>query len=160
MDGDPWMGGREGLCPRAKISNDSSPRFCKDMQRLCKHTCTHRASAHVRAHGALSTLHILFLSLMVTFFNLCACCFSLLCKFLLVKLDYLRIMCVSLTLFWILMASAPTHTTSSFVALAGDLGLRPAGAGDEVDRPVDVGASDVPHAPEHNAALCQTQSQD
>lgn len=57
MDGDPWIGGREGLCPRAKISNDSSPRFCKDMQRLCKHTCTHRACARVRAHGALSALN-------------------------------------------------------------------------------------------------------
>lgn len=49
-----WGG---GLCPRAKISNDSSPRFCKDTQRLCKHTCTHTASAHVRAHGALSPLN-------------------------------------------------------------------------------------------------------
>lgn len=65
---------------------------------------------------------------------------------------------VSLTPLWILMASAPTHATFSF--FAGDLRLRPAGAGDEVDRPVDVGASDVPHASEHNAALCQTQSQD
>lgn len=58
------------------------------------------------------------------------------------------------------MASAPTHATFCFFAFAGDLRLRPAGAGDEVDRPVDVGASDVPYASEHNAALCQTQSQD
>lgn len=50
-------GEREGLCPRAKISNDSSPRFCKDMQRLCKHTCTQRASTHVHAHSVLSALN-------------------------------------------------------------------------------------------------------
>lgn len=68
---------------------------------------------------------------------------------------------VSLThLHWILIAPAPTHATFPLYVFAGDLGLRPAGAGDEVDRPADFGASDVPHASKHNAALCQTQSQD
>lgn len=39
----------------------------------------------------------------------------------------------------------------------GDLGLRPAGAGHEVDRPAHAGAPDIPDAPEHDAALRQTQ---
>lgn len=55
---------------------------------------------------------------------------------------------------------APTHATFPLYVFAGDLRLRPAGAGDEVDRPADFGTSDVPHASKHNAALCQTQSQD
>lgn len=37
------------MCPRAKISNDSSPRFCKDMQSMCKHTCVH-TSTHMQTH--------------------------------------------------------------------------------------------------------------
>lgn len=58
------------------------------------------------------------------------------------------------------ITSAATHAIFSGFTSAGDLRLRPAGAGDEVDWPADFGASDVPHASEHNAALCQTQSQD
>lgn len=40
---------------------------------------------------------------------------------------------------------------------AGDLGLRPTGAGHEVHRPAHAGAPDVPDAPERDAALRQTQ---
>lgn len=64
---------------------------------------------------------------------------------------------VSLTL---LITSAATQVFFSGFLSAGDLRLRPAGAGDEVDWSADFGASDVPHASEHHAALCQTQSQD
>lgn len=54
-----------------------------------------------------------------------------------------------------------TTTTDGFPSFsllpAGDLGLRPAGAGHEVHRPAHAGAPDVPDAPEHDAALRQTQ---
>lgn len=54
-----------------------------------------------------------------------------------------------------------TATTDGFPSFsllpAGDLGLRPAGAGHEVHRPAHAGAPDVPDAPEHDAALRQTQ---
>lgn len=39
----------------------------------------------------------------------------------------------------------------------GDLRLRPAGAGHEVYRPAHASAPDIPDAPEHDAALRQTQ---
>lgn len=52
---DGW--GREKLCPRAKISNDSSPRFCKDMQSTCKHTCMHITGTHI--HSFYSPLSFL-----------------------------------------------------------------------------------------------------
>lgn len=51
-----------------------------------------------------------------------------------------------------------TDGLASFSLLpAGDLGLRPAGAGHEVHRPAHAGAPDVPDAPEHDAALRQAQ---
>lgn len=54
---------------------------------------------------------------------------------------------------------SPIHL--SFIPpLAGDHRLRLAGAGYEIYRSADVGAPDVPHAQEHDSALCQTQPQD
>lgn len=56
------------------------------------------------------------------------------------------------------MNLSATDGLASFSLLpAGDLGLRPAGAGHEVHRPAHAGAPDVPDAPEHDAALCQAQ---
>lgn len=63
----------ERLCPRAKISNDSSPRFCKDTQ---SNTCTQGASIHTHTHtqwallDSPSSFHLLmliFLHLKTTF---------------------------------------------------------------------------------------------
>ena len=55
------------------------------------------------------------------------------------------------------------HSTSSQYSLStptGDLRLRPAGVGHEVNWSADVGAPDIPYAPEYLSALCQTQPQD
>lgn len=42
---DPWIErDKERFCPRAKISNDSSP---KDMQSMCTHTCMHTTHIHL-----------------------------------------------------------------------------------------------------------------
>lgn len=39
---------RERLCPRAKISNDSSPRFYKDVQSTCEHM--YAQNKHTNTH--------------------------------------------------------------------------------------------------------------
>lgn len=87
------------------------------------------------------------------------------------------ILCAQLQFFCILFMLAlclhnevvnyiPTFTSSLlsfpipiplFYPFLGDLGLRLAGVSHEVYRSADVGAPDVPNAPEHNPALCQTQ---
>ena len=53
----------------------------------------------------------------------------------------------------------PEHVPS-LSALSGDLRLRLAGVGYEVDRSADGDSADVPRAAERNSALCETQPQD
>lgn len=63
--------------------------------------------------------------------------------------------------FYILIIGDPDHCLSfTLLILSGNLRLRLARVSYEVNRSADFGASDLPHASEHNAALCQTQPQD
>lgn len=187
-------GGRAGLCPRAKISNDSSPRFCKDMQRPCKHTYTERKHTRAHPHGAFCSQLLAYFILVLVLLAAFSCyiqyffplmwteskSFESTSEFLAFKMSNME-ECLSVCkmflseILWILsdmrlllsfvsltlpITAAATHAIFCGFISAGDLRLRPAGAGDEVDWPADFGAPDVPHASEHNAALCQTQSQD
>lgn len=146
MDGDPWMqqGERDGV-RRLKLAVIPPQGFARTHRVQSKHTEKHTHTLAILDSPAPSVHYWWSFHIWLTQHSNA------------IKANVQNLSCAVSVL---AILKPTTDRLSSFCLislLSGDLGLRPAGAGHEVDRPAHSGAPDVPDAPEHDPALRQTQ---